>query len=299
MKRFLNSLLALLLAVYPASAAVVQITVKDAAGTSRSFNVTTNTDITGNLDGNMVICDQAAGTTCASVGTAGSPSTNALTVQAVTLGHGTAANAIRVELPTDGTGVLASIGTVTTITNITNNNTPDGLDVAQGAKADAVCGTDTGTCSLIALVKRTNQVVDSAIPAGANNIGFVSLASATTGGCTPGSKLLATASVNSNSIKGVAGTLCSLTVIQTTTTLGDLRIYDSAAAPTCSSSTGVVANIPIQSNATSPGVVVNIGTFGHNFSNGIGYCFTGAVADNDATNWGGTNLGVAINYATK
>lgn len=87
-----------------ASAAVVQITVKDAGGATRSFNVTTNTDLTGNLDWNNVICDQAAGTTCASVGTAGSPSTNALTVQAVTLGHGTAAAAMRVELPTDGTG---------------------------------------------------------------------------------------------------------------------------------------------------------------------------------------------------
>src|SRR6267142_6672267 len=50
-----------------ASAAVVQITVKDAAGTTRSFNVTTNTDITGNLSWNNVICDQAAGTTCAAV----------------------------------------------------------------------------------------------------------------------------------------------------------------------------------------------------------------------------------------
>lgn len=110
----LRILLALLVAWFPfaASAAVVQITVKDTGGNIRTFNVTTNTDITGNLDWNNVICDQAAGTTCASVGTAGSPSTNALTVQAVTLGHGTAANAMRVELPTDGTGqVVATQGT--------------------------------------------------------------------------------------------------------------------------------------------------------------------------------------------
>lgn len=50
-----------------ADAAVVQITVKDAAGTTRNVNVTTNTDITGNLSWNNVICDQAAGTTCATV----------------------------------------------------------------------------------------------------------------------------------------------------------------------------------------------------------------------------------------
>lgn len=50
-----------------ASAAVVQITVKDAGGTNRNINVTTNTDITGNLSWNNVLCDQSAGTTCASV----------------------------------------------------------------------------------------------------------------------------------------------------------------------------------------------------------------------------------------
>lgn len=35
----------------------------------------------------------------------------------------------------------------------------DGADATQGAKADSVCGSDIGTCSLIALVKRTNQQV--------------------------------------------------------------------------------------------------------------------------------------------
>jgi hypothetical protein len=66
----LRSLLACALAFLPlaeASAAVVQIQVKDQAGTTRTFNVTTNTDITGNLSWNNVICDQASGTTCATV----------------------------------------------------------------------------------------------------------------------------------------------------------------------------------------------------------------------------------------
>ena len=145
MIRLLAALLSLLLVVDPASAAVVQITVKDAAGTTRNMNVTTNTDITGNLDFNEVICDQAAGTTCASVGTAGSPSTNALTIQAVTLGHGTAANAMRVELPTDGTGVvglaagtqvighvIVDSGTVTTISTVTNLSQMNGAALLMG-----------------------------------------------------------------------------------------------------------------------------------------------------------------------
>lgn len=145
MIRLLAALLSLLLVIEPASAAVVQITVKDAAGTTRNMNVTTNSDITGNLDFNQVICDQAAGTTCASVGTAGSPSTNALTVQAVTLGHGTAANAMRVELPTDGTGVvglaagtqvighvIVDSGTVTTVSTVTNLAQMNGAALLMG-----------------------------------------------------------------------------------------------------------------------------------------------------------------------
>lgn len=33
----------------------------------------------------------------------------------------------------------------------------DGGDVTQGAKADSACGTDTGTCTVTALIKRANQ----------------------------------------------------------------------------------------------------------------------------------------------
>lgn len=57
----------LILVGQPALAAQVQVTGKDAGGTIRNFTVTTNTDITGNLVPNGVICDQVAGTTCATV----------------------------------------------------------------------------------------------------------------------------------------------------------------------------------------------------------------------------------------
>jgi hypothetical protein len=57
---------------------------------------------------------------------------------------------------------------------------------------------------------------------------------------------------------------------------------------------GVVANIPIQSNATSPGVTVNLGPFGAKFASGIGFCLTGAVADNDNTS---AATGAVVNYS--
>jgi hypothetical protein len=98
--------LALSLLATAAFAGAGTITVLDSTGATKTYDVIT--DGSGNFLSKMGICDGAAGATCASVGTAGSPSTNALTVQAVTLGHGTAANAMRVELPTDGTGVVTA-----------------------------------------------------------------------------------------------------------------------------------------------------------------------------------------------
>lgn len=56
----------------------------------------------------------------------------------------------------------------------------DGADVTQGAKADSACGTDTGTCTGVALLKRLLQgitsliaAVTSPIPTGTNFMGYV------------------------------------------------------------------------------------------------------------------------------
>jgi hypothetical protein len=65
----------------------------------------------------------------------------------------------------------------------------DGADVALGALADAACATDNGTCSLIALVKRTNQRLTSLIASlgGTGTIGSAVPATATyTGVATDG-----------------------------------------------------------------------------------------------------------------
>jgi len=112
MKAFLRSLLATAFAIASitqvwAASGATSVSVLDSGSTARTVNVYSSTGaVTGLLSWMNVICDYVTLTTCANVGTAGSPSTNALTVQAVTLGHGTAANAMRVELPTDGTGVV-------------------------------------------------------------------------------------------------------------------------------------------------------------------------------------------------
>lgn len=115
------------------------------------------------------------------------------------------------------------------------------------------------------------------------------------GGATPFHALSA-ASNNATSLKQEPGTVYDITIIQTTTTLGDFRLYDTAAnPPTCSSATGVVANYALQSNATTPGLHLTF-PLGKAFANGIGFCLTGAVADNDNSNF---VTGVQINVDYK
>jgi hypothetical protein len=42
----------------------------------------------------------------------------------------------------------------------------DGWNLTEGAKGDTVCGSDTGSCSLLALIKRLNTLVDAPPPLG-------------------------------------------------------------------------------------------------------------------------------------
>jgi hypothetical protein len=121
----------------------------------------------------------------------------------------------------------------------------------------------------------------------------VNLQASASGGCTP-STILSAASNNSTSVKGSAGTLCSVSIINTTATLMDVRFYDTGSAPTCSSATGMVANFVVQANTTSPGMSPNLGPYGMAFASGIGVCITGVNANNDNTNAAtGLNLVVA------
>lgn len=165
-------------------------------------------------------------------------------------------------------------------------------NVVSGSQSYTAGKTDPATCLPTGEIK---TAMTQPLPAGTNVIGGTNPAAAATGGATPG-HFLSAATNNSTSVKGSAGTLYTLEVVQTTTTLGDLRLYDSAAAPTCSSATGVVKNYAVQSNATSPGFIIDFGAAGIAFANGIGICLTGAVSDSDNTSF---VTGVQVNYSFK
>lgn len=99
-------------------------------------------------------------------------------------------------------------------------------------------------------------------------------------GCTP-THLLSAATTNSTSVKGSAGQLYNVVVTNTNASPRYLKFYDTASAPTCNSST-VVQTYVIPGNSSGGGMVVPI-PVGMAFINGIGFCITGAIADNDNT----------------
>lgn len=105
---------------------------------------------------------------------------------------------------------------------------------------------------------------------------------------------LSAASTNATNIKASAGTLHSITAINTTATIYYLKLYDKATAPTCGTDTPV-HTLPVPASATAAGLTVNP-FLGLNFANGIGFCLVGGIADNDTAN---AATGVAINVGYK
>lgn len=101
---------------------------------------------------------------------------------------------------------------------------------------------------------------------------------ATTGGGTPYHAFSA-ASTNSTSLKGSAGTLYNLSVVNTNAATAYLKFYNIATAPTCNSDTVVMTHTLVQNVPLNIAFPVGIA-----FGTGIGFCITAAAADNDNGN---------------
>lgn len=184
-----------------------------------------------------------------------------------------------------GTGTISAKLRETTGLLNTGNTSAAATAAAIGTTADSPCTAPTTStaCTDTAILKLIANLANSSIPAGTNTIGGTTPVAAATGGATGGT-ILSAASNNSTSIKASAGTLYSVSWLQTTTTLMDIRFYDTASAPTCSSATSMKLNFVAQSNATSPGATISLGPAGIAFTSGIGVCITGANANNDNSN---------------
>jgi hypothetical protein len=104
-----------------------------------------------------------------------------------------------------------------------------------------------------------------------------------------------TAFTSSNGPMGLCGVVA---ITNTSSTTGlNLRFYDVLGAPVCSSSTGVkwTIAIPVATTAANvAGIVISLPNAPTmSFSNGVGICLTGAIADNDNTN---AVTGVQVNF---
>ena len=193
------------------------------------------------------------------IGTAGSPTTNVVTVQGVSGGTAQPASVASGGI---ASGAYAS-GAIS-----------DGALVTLGTKADSACGTSSGTCTEIALLKylaTTGLPVPQASPVG---------------GALSSTWLASAASNNATNVKNAAGTLYTVTVTQSTTTAMELKLYNTSSSPTCSSATSLVDIIPIPSNATSPGFHLPY-PVGRAFSTGISFClvaFGNPAAGTDNSN---------------
>jgi hypothetical protein len=98
------------------------------------------------------------------------------------------------------------------------------------------------------------------------------------------------ASTNSTNIVNRTAVLCDLTLINPTSTLGYLKVYDLATAPVCSSTTNLKHVFPVPENSGNGSGVVRV-TLSEYYANGISYCFVGGGLDNDNSN---APAGVAI-----
>lgn len=98
--------------------------------------------------------------------------------------------------------------------------------------------------------------------------------------------VLSAASTNATSCKASGGNLYGFELYNTTTTVYYMRLYNLAAAPTCSSATGFVRSIPVPpaSAAGQVGGVVRVTLIPKNFATGIAYCITAGSSSTDNNN---------------
>lgn len=105
-------------------------------------------------------------------------------------------------------------------------------------------------------------------------------------------KWLTTASTNATLVFASKALLGTGIVVNTTTTVYYLKLYDKATTPVCGTDVPKWT-IPIPSSVSSSpgGFPMPLGQ-GLTFANGVGFCVTGGIADNDTTP---AAAGIAIN----
>lgn len=107
---------------------------------------------------------------------------------------------------------------------------------------------------------------------------------------------LSAASTNCTLIVTGAHTLSMVLPLNTTTTTYYLKMFDKATAPVAGTDTPIQDYpVPWGSNNSVGGVALPL-PLGLRFTKGVGFCLTGGIALNDATN---AAIGVALNFGVQ
>lgn len=206
----------------------------------------------------------------------------------------------------------------------------DGWDLTQGAKADSVCATDTGTCSLVALVKRTNQQVTagqitvgtagtpstqvlsvqgiaSMTPIATNqtqvngstlsatNPSFAAPIPTTSGGLSV-YNVQPTASDNHAVIKAGAGQVYKVDAFNNSAVVNYIRLYNATTGFNgCNSATNIVWQGIIPASTSGAGLSSSW-DLGIAFTTGISICVTSGYAQTDTTNATASALIVNVGF---
>lgn len=104
------------------------------------------------------------------------------------------------------------------------------------------------------------------------------------------------ATTNSVLVRGGNAKIFTIVLVNTTTTLYYLKLYDVSAAPTCASDeVKWKVPIPFGSSNAGGGAIIPISD-GLDFDRGAGMCITANSADNDNT---AAATGIAVSFAVK
>lgn len=190
------------------------------------------------------------------LGTAGTASTDVISVQGI---------ASMTALKVDGSGVTQPVSWSGQTVSITANSS---VNVAQMNGVATTMGNGTSGTG----VQRVTIASDST--------GILQTVPGTTGGCLI-QRVLSAATTNATSVKASAGQVYGMYAHNINASPRFLKLYNKASSPTVGTDTPVMT-LPIPGNANGAGFVLPLDN-GVTFSTGIALAITGAVTDADTT----------------
>ena len=195
-------------------------------------------------------------------------------------GQATMANSAPVTIASNQSAVAVSLSsaTVTLSSNptviLSSNPTVIPSSAIQVTLTSNVVAVSSGT---VTLSSNPTVIPSSALTVGSGNI---SLVPTTTGGLSLSSVIIASGT-NSTLVSSSPRQIYKVECFNNTATIGYLHLYNLSSAPTAGSSL-VFDRYLVPANTSGAGVISEL-VNGVSYATGIGYTFTGGIADSDTT----------------